>query len=303
VSDIPHGYVYMPLVQASHEVLGEQLRDVAEFFHKFRNPVPAEFAAWRLQQPSRQRPYLRDIYKRGSQSGLLMSHSAWDHAKTLIRALGDGDDLPIWAPLTLARAVLEACIRAAYLTDCAASSETRTLRSAGVELEGLAEQVKLARHIGDAPSLASAEDALSREERRCNRAGIDLKRDSRERIKAVSRGGQDVPVGVNVTAETERRITDLPYAYRFGSASAHAGVWFLSGAIGEREGSGFAPRPDPDAIVAASMVTLLSLEALAAATSRGEELSTLHSRTRQRATRVYDELYRGHPRTPRHGGT
>ena len=277
-------------------MLGAHLNEVSDFYGRFRAVRPPAFDKWRLQQAQRERSYLTKLNDWGQKAALLMVHSADDHARALRHALSDPKELRIWAYLTLSRATVEACVRAAYLSDCEATPATRVLRAAGVHLDECREQIKLAKVVADGPALIRAEQDSERVVLLCQRAGITIRRDRRDLPIVVSRGGERANVGVNVTEESEKRLDDLPMAYRLGSASTHAGTWLLSSAIGSLDGKTY-PRPDPDVIVSAVIATLCGLEALAAATRTGPEFVQIQQHRIQRIASVLTELYEGHPRS------
>lgn len=295
------GKIAVAFVEACHDALREQIDTANERFFNYRGRPNMELDAWVMSQPSRQRSYLRAVLDTARMHSMVMYSNGLDHALLLKDALDKPrNNIRIWSYLSLARGCLEAMMRITYLSSRGIEPRTIVLRSAAVVLDGLQEQMKLARHFDDVEDgdvLIRSQRALDAEVKRCERAGITLERGGKANsIQRVRRDDEVVNVVVDVTAESERRVPEVPAPYRIGSAAAHSGAWFLAEAVMSEEG--YDPAADPDIMLTAlSMVLfpLLVIVEVEAPPEDAAEIRGLRTRTRRAWSRALDIRDLAHP--------
>jgi hypothetical protein len=258
----PHrGDISRAFIRACHHAISDVVDGASDAFHELRSQGRPEYEDWVIEQPRAQRSYLRSIEKMGRVISLVMFTNGLDHALLLKDALDSPRNaLRIWSYLSLARGCLEAMTRTAYVCDRTTPPNQVLLRAAAVDIDGLQEQVKMAREFTDV-EVGMAKHALDRKIAKCVRAGIEIIYGKDEKSVARLRRGADVVnVTINVSAESAKRVPDIPGPYRFGSAAAHSGAWFLMHAVlGEDE---FSPAADPDIVLTAVSLTIWPLVAV-----------------------------------------
>lgn len=295
------GQIAVAFVEACHDALREQIDMSNALFFAHHARKDEAFDRWVMQQPSRQRSYLRAVVATARGHAVVMYSNGLDHALLLKDVLDrPRNNVRIWSYLSLARGCVEAMMRITYLIDHKVPPHVSLLRSAAVALDGLQEQMKLARAFEDDTEdvAAKSQRALDAEVKRCERAGITLNRDPKKgnTIRSVSRDGVTINVLMDVTAESESRLPEVPAPYRIGSAAAHSGAWFLVGAVMTDEG--YDPAADPDIILTAlSMVlfALLAVVEVGSAPDDATEMGRLRLKTRRLWSVAFEIDQLAHP--------
>lgn len=291
----------MAFIEACHDALREQIDTAVELFWEHHDRKHQAFDQWVMQQPSRQRSYIRAVVGTARGHALVMFSNGLDHA-LLLKDVFDQprNTIRIWSYLSLARGCVEAMMRITYLLDREVRPNVALLRSAAVALDGLQEQMKLAREFEDDAEdvAAKSKRAFDAEVKRCERAGITLNLDTKKgnTVRSVSRDGLTVNVMMDVTAESEKRLPEVPAPYRIGSAAAHSGAWFLIGAAMTDEG--YDPAADPDIILTALSMSLFSLLAVAEIESPpkdADKMTRLRVRTKRAWSKALDIRDMAHP--------
>jgi hypothetical protein len=287
------GQIAIAFVEACHDALREQIDMSNDLFFAHYARKNEAFNEWVTQQPSRQRSYLRAVAATARGHAAVMYSNGLDHALLFKDVLDrPRNNIRIWSYLSLARGCVEAMMRITYLLDREVSPNVSLLRSAAVVLDGLQEQMKLARAFEDDTEdvAAKSQRALEAEVKRCERAGITFNRDLKKgnAIRSVSRDGVTINVMTDVTAESEKRLPEVPAPYRIGSAATHSGAWFLVGAVMTDEG--YDPAADPDIILTALSMVLFGLLAVAAVESAPEEATEMR-RLRLKTRRLWSVAF------------
>jgi len=190
--------------------------------------------------------------------GLLVP-SVVNHIAAIEECLSAGT-VPQYAPMTLARAVLDAAVQFCFLTDCDTDASTRLIRSAAVLLDSAREEVTAARHMrqsvvpGIVGDTAEAQKEL---EAQISSVGIEIRKPDKGRVTLCWPNGRPVNLGVSVTAEQEKYIPDVEASYRVGSGASHAMEWMLHD-----------PSDEPARIYLACGAADLALAALSAVADR-----------------------------------
>lgn len=268
------GLISKDFIAACHIAVSEQTREAAERFYTYRDRPRSQFTDWVKEQPSTQRSYLKAIELTGRSLGMVMFSNGIDHALLLADAFDEPkNNIRIWSYISLARGCLEAMMRTAYVSDRSVDGNQAVLRSAATAIDGLQQQLTMARAFTDV-EVKIAEKALEADLRRARRAGIELGYDTKgARVRRLTRDGETVTVALDITGESARRIPEIPAPYRFGSAAAHSGGWFLAHAIlGE---DGYAPAADPDIILTAVSLTTWPLLAVVASVADADDAEDL----------------------------
>lgn len=195
------GKIAVAFVEVCHDALREQIDMANERFFNYRGRPNLELDAWVMCQPSRPRSYLRAVVGTAQMHSIVMYSNGLDHSLLLKDALDKPrNNIRIWSYLSLARGCLEAMMRITYLSSRSIEPRMIVLRSAAVVLDGLQEQMKLARHFKDADVLTRSQRALDAEVKRCERAGITLERGGNANsIQRVRRDDEVVNVVMDVT--------------------------------------------------------------------------------------------------------
>jgi hypothetical protein len=170
-----------------------------------------------------------DVLDRTARLCNLLVASSLNHILALEECLSAAT-VPLYAPMTLARSVLDAAVQFCYLTDCDLDASTRLVRGAAVLLESARQEVTAVRHMrqsvvpGVLGIVAQAEEEL---EAQINSAGIDIRKSAKGRVTLSWPEGRQVNLGVSVTAEQEKYIPGVESSYRVGSGASHAMEWMI----------------------------------------------------------------------------
>lgn len=230
--DMPPGAVSKRFVAHLVRGVDDFLPQFTKLFSDGYGSTDTAWHAWVQQQPSTQRSYLRSIRDEGRWYAMAAFLNGVDHGHAISDSLHvqESGVMRAWSYLTLARTASEAFVRCAVITDARHDSGRKAGTAAGVVLWGNNEQVKLSRSDNDLATV-QAEKQLEAFERKLARAGFAINRDGKKRPRSVSRSGATTNIELDVTGETAARVPELPSPYRFGSAVAHSGAWFLGSSI------------------------------------------------------------------------
>jgi hypothetical protein len=168
----------------------------------------------------------------------------------------------LYAPMTLARSVLDAATQFGYLTDCDLDANTRLIRAAAVLLDSAREETTAVRHmrwpgVEGVRVLGRVTRAQEELEGQIRSAGIEIRTPARARITLCWPGSRQVNLGVSVTGEMEKYIPGVEASYRVGSGASHAMEWMLHD-----------PADEPGRVYSACGAADLTLAALMALADR-----------------------------------
>lgn len=181
------------------------------------NPETSEARAWLLTESVRH-------CERLATTGL-------DHALALEKCI-TGRPLPHYAPMTLARSVLEAVVQLCYLTDCDLDAGSRLVRGAAVLLDSARQEERAVREMRAAMlppgTMELVTSMRSNVEAWIVAAGMEIQTVGKSKRVVLSwpQGGS-VNLSVNVTDELPKYIPRVESAYRIGSGAAHGRKWML----------------------------------------------------------------------------
>jgi hypothetical protein len=170
-----------------------------------------------------------DVLDRTARLCDLLVTSVLNHILALEECLSAAT-VALYAPMTLARSVLDAAVQFCYLTDSDADTNTRLIRGAAVLLDSAREELTAVRHMrrsvvpGVLGIVAQAEEEL---EAQIKSAGIEIRKPTKGRVTLSWPEGRQVNLGVSVTAEQEKYIPGIESSYRVGSGASHAMEWML----------------------------------------------------------------------------
>lgn len=301
---VPVGLVARKLVKV---VLDNQIGEATACFQDLRTEAWPAFDQWMREQPGSRQNYLRRIWEHGQEMALIVAASGFDHAEALRHSLEDPKgEIRLWPYLTLAQAGSEAFVRSAVLSDRAVSPESSVVRAAAAALDCRLEQVRLARDFAvsdpahEAPALEESNRAVTEELLRISRAGLLVMRDTKERPLAVVGPTVKASVSLDLTAESNRRLSAIPAPYRIGSAAAHSGSRFLASDVAPGEDGLFRPRVDPNALVTSVVLMLESMSALVASVATEQAVCHWFSAATERRKRlILSALCAWHQRPPK----
>lgn len=184
------------------------------FLNEYREQPDSNSLAARELHTFQDQESVRTAY---SQGGLLIEVAA-DHLMAFTRLATE--PVQTIAPWTCVRGVIESCALATWLLDPSLDVRMRLQRSFAFRFEGLSQQVKCLRTVGDQADIKKALQRIDDVERKALGLGFSRVENRRgERIGIAQRMPSITDV-VSFTLEEE-------FAYRLLSAMAHAHPWAL----------------------------------------------------------------------------
>jgi hypothetical protein len=161
----------------------------------------------------------------------LLSGAALDHALALEKSV-TGRALPRYAPMTLARSVLEAVVQFCYLTDCDVDADSRLIRGAAQLLDSAREEETAVRGMRASVlprgTLEMVVSMRANVEAWIETAGIRIQQAGKsKRVVLAWPQGSPVNLNINMADELPKYIPDVASAYRVGSGAAHGRRWML----------------------------------------------------------------------------
>jgi hypothetical protein len=171
----------------------------------------------------------QDVLERTVQLSDRLVASVLNHTLALEECLS-ATIVPHYAPMTLARSLLDAAVQFCYLTDADADASVRLIRAAALLLDSAREEVTAVRHMRQSvvPGvLGRVQRAEQKLEAQIISAGMEVCRPAKSRASLRWPGGRHVNLGVSVTAEQEKYVPGIDSSYRVGSGAAHAMEWML----------------------------------------------------------------------------
>jgi len=242
----------------------------------------------------------KDVLDRTARLCDLLVASVLNHTLALEQCLSAGT-VAQYAPMTLARSVLEAAVKFCYLTDCDMDASMRLIRAAAVLLDSAREEVTAVRHMLQSvvPGVLGVVTQVEKElEAQITSAGIEIRKPPKGRVTLRWPERRSVNLGVSVTAEQDRYITDVPSSYRVGSGASHAMEWMLHD-----------PADEPARFYIACGAADLALAALSALADRAGQYTghdaasacdRIAAHRRALAGRIRTQFESGLRSTPRH---
>jgi hypothetical protein len=188
--------------------------DVGRFLAEHgRKPTPDSQVAAELRSYERPKSLL-DAYSQGT----MLVEVAGDHMMAFAKTATE--PVQTTAPWTCVRSLIESCALAAWLLDPNIEPRTRVQRSFAFRFEGLSQQVKFLRSIGDEIASSKAISRIDEVEQAALRLGFSQVQD---------KNGKRVGIGQIMPSITEiiKRTLDKESPYRLLSAMAHAHPWAL----------------------------------------------------------------------------
>lgn len=158
------------------------------------------------------------------------AHLALLNAEDHVLALeGDvvRDPAPIWSPLTLCRAVLEATVVTCHLLDPSITITARLARIAALWLDDSSLAERSARTFGSVPAEGVQKYGQFKLSELAT-GGFSVERDAKNRPVRIRFGDATAPLGLNITDEATKLLpAGMPSPYRLGSGAAHSRPWLL----------------------------------------------------------------------------
>lgn len=252
-------------IDRSCKMLRRQVDQASPIINTFTGSRVAAVGEWIDGQPHKQREALRCFQDMSTQMAVALAANAIDNTEALADALDEPDGrIRVWAYLTLARAVVEAAVQFAHLTDTNTTPMQRILRAAAMVHDGLDEQRKLVNEFNDQDARERAAQDRDLWDWRTAKAHIDFLVSDKGKRTGVERDGETANIGINVTDQSVRRMARNIAPYRIGSAVTHSAWWFLATSL-PREEDRMIPTPDPNILINAVSLTLESFEVIATA--------------------------------------
>lgn len=277
------------LVDRSCKMLRNQVDQASPIINTFTGSRVAAVGEWIDGQPHKQRGALRSFQDKSTQMAVTLAANAIDNTEALADALDEPDGrIRVWAYLTLARAVVEAAVQFAHLTDATTTPVQRILRSAAMVHSGLDEQRKLVNDFNDQEASEKVARGLDLWDRRTTAARIAFRVSAKGKRIGVERDGDSATIGINVTDQSVHWMTRNVSPYRIGSAVTHSAWWFLASSLRHEDGR-IVPVADPNIVINAVSLTLESFEVMAAACAapcQAEAVNALHRSTDTRMRTV-----------------
>lgn len=192
-----------------------------------------------------------------------VANDPWQNALDLVRAIANDmmrTPPPVWSSLTLARAVMEACLLTHYLLDDSISVSKRLARLAGVwHTDAEYQRKTAAAWHKDVPADVMMSGYARAALAECQ---ITEKINKHGAVCGFIVGSESAPLDMNITEQAAKALPDwMPEPYRLASGAAHSRPWVIARGTALAEGTGQPFVGEAATLATALMVVVGSLMA------------------------------------------